>query len=55
MKDIALDINPFSCCIVPERREEVTTEGGLDVLGNANYYADLNGVFLDKTKSDPCL
>ena len=48
MKDIALDVNPFSCCIVPERREEVTTEGGLDVLSNANYYADLNGVLRDK-------
>ena len=27
--------NPFSCCIVPERREEVTTEGGLDVISNS--------------------
>jgi pyridoxine 5-phosphate synthase len=27
---IALDVLPQACCIVPERREEVTTEGGLD-------------------------
>ena len=39
MKDIALDVNPFSCCIVPERREERTTEGGLDVTGQFNKIA----------------
>lgn len=31
MLQIALKINPHACCIVPEKREEVTTEGGLDV------------------------
>lgn len=30
---IALDLRPADCCLVPERREEVTTEGGLDVAG----------------------
>lgn len=30
---IALDLSPAACCIVPERREELTTEGGLDVIG----------------------
>lgn len=29
----ALDIKPYMCTIVPEKREEVTTEGGLDVCG----------------------
>lgn len=29
---VALTIEPTTACIVPERREEVTTEGGLDVL-----------------------
>lgn len=29
--DFALSIRPPHCCIVPERREELTTEGGLDV------------------------
>lgn len=33
MKRIALDLKPAACCIVPEKREEVTTEGGLDVAG----------------------
>jgi len=31
MLDIALRHKPNACCIVPEKREEVTTEGGLDV------------------------
>ncbi len=31
MQKIALELLPDSCCIVPERRQEVTTEGGLDV------------------------
>lgn len=31
---IARRIQPQACCLVPERREELTTEGGLDVLGN---------------------
>lgn len=34
MQKIALEILPHSCCIVPERRQELTTEGGLDVAGN---------------------
>ncbi|GBQ68372.1 pyridoxine 5'-phosphate synthase [Ameyamaea chiangmaiensis NBRC 103196] len=33
MVAIALRHTPHACCIVPERRAEVTTEGGLDVLG----------------------
>lgn len=34
MLDYAEKIKPAHCCFVPERREELTTEGGLDVLGN---------------------
>ncbi len=34
MLAIALDTRPEDVCLVPERREELTTEGGLDVLGN---------------------
>jgi len=30
---IAERVRPADCCLVPERREELTTEGGLDVLG----------------------
>jgi pyridoxine 5-phosphate synthase len=33
MLDIACRIGPEDCCLVPERREELTTEGGLDVAG----------------------
>jgi pyridoxine 5-phosphate synthase len=32
MLAIASKIKPADCCLVPERREELTTEGGLDVL-----------------------
>lgn len=31
---IALEVRPDQCTLVPEKREEVTTEGGLDVIGN---------------------
>ncbi|MDR0805179.1 MAG: pyridoxine 5'-phosphate synthase [Enterobacteriaceae bacterium] len=31
MVDIACEIKPTFCCLVPEKRQEVTTEGGLDV------------------------
>ena len=31
---IALRLQPACVCLVPEKREEVTTEGGLDVVGN---------------------
>ncbi|MFL6624191.1 MAG: pyridoxine 5'-phosphate synthase [Sulfurifustaceae bacterium] len=34
MISIARRIRPHDCCLVPERREELTTEGGLDVRGN---------------------
>ncbi|MGR8929282.1 MAG: pyridoxine 5'-phosphate synthase [Gammaproteobacteria bacterium] len=34
MIDIALQVKPQACCLVPERREELTTEGGLDVAGS---------------------
>lgn len=33
MLGIAERIKPADCCLVPERREELTTEGGLDVAG----------------------
>lgn len=31
---LAQTVRPRDCCLVPERREELTTEGGLDVSGN---------------------
>jgi pyridoxine 5-phosphate synthase len=33
MVAVALRLRPADCCLVPERREELTTEGGLDVSG----------------------
>lgn len=33
MINIACQIKPAFCCLVPEKREELTTEGGLDVVG----------------------
>jgi pyridoxine 5-phosphate synthase len=32
--DIACDVKPDECTLVPEKRQEVTTEGGLDVVAN---------------------
>lgn len=32
MCSIALDVKPENCCLVPEKRHELTTEGGLDVI-----------------------
>ena len=37
MLKIALDLKPKAVCIVPERREERTTEGGLDVAAGHNH------------------
>jgi pyridoxine 5-phosphate synthase len=34
MVSIALKLRPQACCLVPEKREELTTEGGLDVAGH---------------------
>ena len=36
MQKIALSVKPYSVCLVPEKRQEVTTEGGLDVAGQLN-------------------
>jgi len=36
MLDIALRIRPHACCLVPEKRTERTTEGGLDVVSQHN-------------------
>lgn len=41
MLDIALRHGPHAACIVPERREERTTEGGLDAAGQHNHLAPI--------------
>lgn len=40
MLAIAEKIKPADCCLVPERREELTTEGGLDVAGQQGRISD---------------
>jgi pyridoxine 5-phosphate synthase len=37
---IAAEVRPSDCCLVPERRQELTTEGGLDVAGQAARVQD---------------
>src|SRR6202042_3874465 len=48
MLRISLATRPHAVCLVPERREELTTEGGLDVVGQHNalhpFIAQLNDV-----------
>lgn len=39
MLDFACNALPQDCCLVPERREELTTEGGLDVSGRSGKLA----------------
>ena len=40
MINIALKNKPFTCCLVPEKRQELTTEGGLDLKANFNSLKD---------------
>jgi pyridoxine 5-phosphate synthase len=39
MVEIAIGVRPQDCCLVPEKREEVTTEGGLDVAADVDRVA----------------
>ncbi|MGC6485248.1 MAG: pyridoxine 5'-phosphate synthase [Candidatus Puniceispirillales bacterium] len=41
MVDIAIRHRPNAACIVPEKREEITTEGGLDVIGHQDKLAGM--------------
>ncbi|MCW8931057.1 MAG: pyridoxine 5'-phosphate synthase [Gammaproteobacteria bacterium] len=40
MLDIAEKVKPSDCCLVPEKREELTTEGGLDVASQIDKITD---------------
>jgi pyridoxine 5-phosphate synthase len=40
MLEIAAGFKPRDCCLVPEKREELTTEGGLDVAGQPEKIRD---------------
>jgi pyridoxine 5-phosphate synthase len=45
---IALDIVPDLVTLVPEKREELTTEGGLSVAGNETHYSELTDRFHER-------
>jgi len=45
---IALELKPAMVTLVPERREEITTEGGLDVQSRLEHIRDVAGRFREK-------
>jgi pyridoxine 5-phosphate synthase len=47
MTAIALQLAPHAICLVPERREERTTEGGLEVAGDAQWISHIVGRLAD--------
>jgi len=67
MRAIALLVKPTDVCLVPEKREELTTEGGLNVAGQQNrlkeYVTDFESANIhtsmfidpDKTQIDACV
>ena len=50
MKEITLQLKPNAVCIVPEKRAERTTEGGLDVKSNETYLKN----FIKSVKKSGC-
>lgn len=48
MQQIALKLRPHAVCIVPEKRQELTTEGGLDVEGQLQRAIDFTKPLLEK-------
>lgn len=48
MLQIALEILPHSVCLVPEKRQELTTEGGLDVVKQKDYLREYIKPLIDK-------
>ena len=44
----ALKISPDYVCLVPEKREEITTEGGLDIVSNYNSLKETTKILQDK-------
>ena len=48
MQEIALRLRPHAVCIVPEKRKELTTEGGLDVAAQLNWAIEFTKPLLEK-------
>ncbi|TLY60042.1 MAG: pyridoxine 5'-phosphate synthase [Gammaproteobacteria bacterium] len=46
MLDIARALRPADCCFVPERRQEITTEGGLDIAGQVQRMKEATAVLM---------
>jgi pyridoxine 5-phosphate synthase len=46
MLDIARAVRPADCCLVPERRQEVTTEGGLDAAGQIQRLKEATAILV---------
>jgi pyridoxine 5-phosphate synthase len=47
MLEIARSVRPHDCCFVPERREEITTEGGLDVASQIRRLREATAQLLE--------
>ncbi len=47
MQEIALKVRPYMVCLVPEKRQELTTEGGLEVKGRIEFLKDFLGPIKD--------
>jgi pyridoxine 5-phosphate synthase len=45
MRSIALKTRPYMICLVPEKREELTTEGGLECVGREDFLKDFLAPF----------
>jgi len=48
MQNIALDVQPHMICLVPEKREELTTEGGLECRGREGFIRDYLAPFRER-------
>jgi len=48
IQKFTLEVTPHSCCLVPERAEEITTEGGLDIIKMENAVRDVVKKFKEK-------
>lgn len=48
MRQIALETKPYSITLVPEKRQEVTTEGGLNIIGQEEYLKEYIKPFIEE-------